>query len=119
MDSSVANSNRRPLARNIATLAISIATVLGAGGCSAVAGLGQSSFAVGDCVTIETRVTDHDLKDADCGDAVGTFDAAVRIYKVDAVLDGSDQSCDTPQGFFGVEFSHEPHDKTYCLSMAT
>jgi hypothetical protein len=81
--------------------------------------LGEEHFAVGDCVVIEERVLDHDLEAADCADAVGTFDPNERIYKVDAVLEGADASCSLPLGFFGVEFSHEPHDVTYCLSMAT
>lgn len=80
---------------------------------------GDDHFSVGDCVVIEQRLVDHDLKSADCADAVGTFDPNGRIYKVDQVLEGAGASCSAPQGFFGVEFSHEPHGVTYCLSMAT
>lgn len=73
------------------------------------------SFDVGDCVRIEERVIDSDLEAADCADAVGTFDAAQRIYRVDSIIDDTDGGCPELQGFFPVEFVHEPDGVTYCL----
>jgi hypothetical protein len=73
------------------------------------------SFEVGDCVRIEQRVVDSDLDGADCADAVGTFNAEERIYKVDSIIDNTDGGCPALQGFFPVEFVHEPDGVTYCL----
>jgi hypothetical protein len=70
------------------------------------------SFEVGDCVRIEQRVVDSDLDDAD---SVGTFNAEERIYKVDSIIDNTDGGCPALQGFFPVEFVHEPDGVTYCL----
>jgi hypothetical protein len=73
------------------------------------------SFAVGDCVRIEQRMIDEDLKAADCSGAVGTFDPTQRIYRVDSIIDDTNGGCPELQGFFPVEFVHEPDDVTYCL----
>jgi hypothetical protein len=88
----------------------------------ALSACGESNFAVGDCVTIDQRVTDQELKAADCPESAGEAnplaDPANATYSVDEVLDGADASCDTLHGFLPVEFSDEPADKTYCLSAA-
>ena len=73
------------------------------------------SFQVGDCVRIEQQVIDSDLDGADCADAVGTFNPEERIYKVDSIIDDTDGGCPALQGFFPVEFVHEPDGVTYCL----
>ena len=73
------------------------------------------SFAVGDCVRIEQRVLDEDLKAADCSGAVGTFDPTQRIYRVDSIIGDTKGGCPELQGFFPVEFVHEPDGVTYCL----
>lgn len=73
------------------------------------------SFEVGDCVSIEPRLTDSDLEAAGCDDAVGTFDPNARIYRVDSIIEGTDGGCPALQGFFPVEFVHEPDGVTYCL----
>jgi hypothetical protein len=86
------------------------AVLVGAVGCST-----DPSFSVGDCVQIEQRIVDADLEAADCADAVGTFDGTSRVYRVEEVLDGTDGGCPTLQGFFPVEFVHEPDGVTYCL----
>ena len=79
---------------------------------------GEPEFAVGDCVVVEPRGLGHELSEADCSTARGTFDANERVYKVDEVLDGVTAACGAPQGFFPVQFTHEPDDVTYCLSQA-
>jgi hypothetical protein len=73
------------------------------------------SFKVGECVRIEQRAIDSDLKAADCADAVGTFDPTRRIYRVNEIIDNTDGGCPQLQGFFPVEFAHEPDGVTYCL----
>jgi hypothetical protein len=73
------------------------------------------SFAVGDCVRVEQRLTDADLEPAECADAVGTFDATARVYRVDEIIGNTDGGCPQLQGFFPVEFVHEPDGVTYCL----
>jgi hypothetical protein len=78
----------------------------------------EPSFAVGDCVLLEQRGFGHDLDEADCATARGTFDSNERVYQFDEVLDGTDAICGAPQGFFPVQFTHEPDDVTYCLSQA-
>lgn len=95
-------------ARHCALLLLMLTTVVTTG-C-----LGGPSFEVGDCVRIEQRTLDHDLKAADCSSAVGTFIAADRVYRVDAVLDGTNGVCPVA-GFFPVSFSHGPDGVTYCL----
>jgi hypothetical protein len=93
-------------------------------GCAVVTAIGvpflqgcgtDPSFAVGDCVRVEERTIDQDLHGADCDDAVGTFDARERVYRVDEVIDDTDGGCPALQGFFPVEFVHEPEGVTYCL----
>lgn len=73
------------------------------------------SFAEGDCVRVEQRTLDSDLKSADCEGSVGTFDPAERIYRVDSIIENTDGGCPGLQGFFPVEFVHEPDGVTYCL----
>jgi peptidylprolyl isomerase len=73
------------------------------------------SFEVGDCVRIEQRTVDSDLSAAECDDAVGTFNADDRIYRVDSIIDNTDGGCPSLEGFFPVEFIHEPDGVTYCL----
>jgi len=93
-----------------------VATAVGLAGLLAPAcGLSDKSFEVGDCVRIEEQIIDSDLEAADCGDAVGTFDPSARIYRVDSVIDNTDGGCPALQGFFPVEFVHEPDGVTYCL----
>jgi len=78
-------------------------------------GIGSPSFAEGDCVEIEERVIDSDLVPASCEGAVGTFDAAERTYVIDSIIPDTDGGCPELQGFFPVEFVHEPDGVTYCL----
>lgn len=75
----------------------------------------EASFAVGDCVRIEQEIIDSDLTGAECDGAVGTFDGAERVYRVDSVIGDTDGGCPQLQGFFPVEFVHEPDGVTYCL----
>ena len=90
--------------------------VLGATGLLAGCGfLEEDKFAVGDCVRIDERVADADLEKADCSDAVGTFDASARTYRVNSIIDNTDGGCPELAGFFPVEFVHQPHGVTYCL----
>lgn len=91
-----------------------LALMIGVSGCS-ISGLGGPQFSVGDCVRIQDRVLDSDLNEASCTDAVGTFDASERIYRVDSIIDDTDGGCPQLAGFFPVEFVHEPDGVTYCL----
>lgn len=75
----------------------------------------KPSFEEGDCVRIQERLVDQDLEKADCGSAVGTFDPTERIYRVNEIIDNTDGGCPELQGFFPVEFIHEPDGVTYCL----
>ena len=75
----------------------------------------ESRFAVGDCVKVEDGVLDSDMKEADCADAQGTFDASQRTYRVDSIIDDTSGGCPQLAGFFPVELVHEPHGVTYCL----
>lgn len=93
-----------------APIVCSVAALALLGGC------GSEEFSVGDCVTTEQRLTDSELKSADCP-AGGSFDPGKPVYKVDEAMDGTDGTC-TPQGFGGVQFKDEPADKVYCLSFA-
>lgn len=80
---------------------------------------GEPSFEVGDCVRIEQGLRDSDLVAAECEGARGTFDPMARVYKVNNVIDGTGGGCESLQGFFPVEFVHEPDDVTYCLVQAS
>lgn len=75
----------------------------------------EPSFEVGDCVRVESGGFSDDMDEADCADAVGTFDATQRIYRVNEVIEGTGGGCPQLQGFFPVEFIHQPDDVTYCL----
>lgn len=69
---------------------------------------GEKTFQVGDCVEVTDRVLDNDLKKTSCP---STYDLTSNVYQVVDVIDGDDGTC-----YSGVvTFSHEPHDKTYCL----
>lgn len=85
---------------------------------TALTGCGGPDFAVGDCVKIEQKVIDSELKEASCSDARGTFDQSERTYKVNSVIEGTSGSCPQLQGFFPVEFTDEPADVIYCLVQA-
>lgn len=84
--------------------------LLASAGCGA---FGEDSFSVGDCVELSQRTVDSDLTEADCPNSATPFDTASSVYRVQSVEDGHSSSCS--QSLTGVEFSHEPHDKTYCL----
>lgn len=75
------------------------------------------SFEVGDCVRIVQRLADFNLEEAECSEAVGTFDPdpTARIYRINQIVDGTEGECPEFQGFFPVEFAHEPDGVTYCL----
>ena len=75
----------------------------------------EPSFAVGDCVRIESGAFSDDMKKTDCAGASGTFDPTERVYRVNEVIEGTGGGCPQLQGFFPVEFIHEPDDATYCL----
>lgn len=77
--------------------------------------LASPQFSVGDCVQLQDRVFDSDMKSASCADAEGTFDPAERIYRVDSIIDNTDGGCPEFAGFFPVEFVREPDGVTYCL----
>jgi hypothetical protein len=94
-----------------AILAAALAAVPLLAACS----LDDPSFQVGDCVRVEQQIVDSDLDAADCADAAGTFNAEERIYRVDSIIDNTDGGCPALQGFFPVEFVHEPDGVTYCL----
>ena len=100
--------------RNIRTLRLAVGAFLVLPVVQAC-GLTGPSFDVGDCVTVEERLIDQDLKKADCDDANGTFDATLRTYRVDSIIDNTDGGCPQLAGFFPVEFVHEPDGVTYCL----
>lgn len=72
-------------------------------------------FAVDDCVKVTDGLLDSDMEPASCSDAVGTFDPTERIYRVDSIIENTDGGCPPLQGFFPVEFVHEPDGVTYCL----
>jgi hypothetical protein len=89
-----------------------LAGVLVASGCGL---LGDDAFEVGDCVKARQGITNDDLSRSDsCSESAITENIAESLYRVQAVLDGSDATC-PDLGTFVVEFSHEPHGKTYCL----
>jgi len=100
----------RSMGVGAAALALTLATVLSASGCS-----DDPSFEVGNCVRIVPHVLDEDLERAECAGAVGTFDPTERVYRVNEIIDGTDGGCPQLQGFFPVEFVHEPDGVTYCL----
>ena len=96
-----------------------LAMIATAGAACDVGGLGGGpQFAVDDCVRIEQQIVDSDLEAASCSDAVGTFDDTKRTYRVDSIIDDTDGGCPQLQGFFPVEFVHEPDGVTYCLVQA-
>lgn len=71
--------------------------------------LAEDAFEVGQCVEITDRTLDSDLTATSCpADGMGLTG---NVYEVAEVLDGTDASCYEAN----VEFTHEPHDKTYCL----
>ncbi|MFD3702151.1 hypothetical protein ACFWUP_03290 [Nocardia sp. NPDC058658] len=88
--------------------ATGIAVSAGASGCSLL----DTEFAVGDCVSVKSGFTDDGIEKADCSDG-GSADkfSGDGIYRVTSVEDYL-SNCRRGQ----VEFNHEPHDKTYCLS---
>jgi hypothetical protein len=106
----LSRSARPRRAAALALLALSALTTVAAVSCS-----DEPSFAVGDCVRIEDRLVDSDLKSAECDGAVGTFDPTERTYRVDSIIDNTDGGCPALRGFFPVEFVHEPDGVTYCL----
>jgi len=53
------------------------------------------------------------MEKVDCADAVGSFDAAERVYSVNEVIDGTEGGCSYMGGFFPIEFVHKPDD-AYC-----
>ncbi|MCU1371954.1 MAG: hypothetical protein JWO77_3148 [Ilumatobacteraceae bacterium] len=73
--------------------------------------LGEKPFKVGDCVEMTDRTFDNDLTKTSCPSSV---DFSSNVYQVVEVIDGDDGYCSSAV----VTFSHEPHDKTYCLSYA-
>lgn len=93
-----------------------MSVVVGLAALALLAGCGAEEFAVGDCVTTEQRLTDSELKPADCPEA-GSLDLRNPVYMVDEVLEGTDGRCGSGRGF-GVQFEDEPADKIYCLSPA-
>lgn len=108
---------RTATARRAALAALALLATTGAA-CD-VGGLGGGpQFAVNDCVRIEQQIVDSDLEAAPCSEAVGTFDATKRTYRVDSIIDNTDGGCPQLQGFFPVEFVHEPDGVTYCLVQA-
>lgn len=85
----------------------------------AIAGCGGAKFGAGDCVSIELAgLRGHELKAADCESARGTFDPNERIYHVDSIIEGTAGDCPPLQGFFPVQFTHEPDNVIYCLVQA-
>lgn len=74
--------------------------------------IGEDTFKVGSCVKVKDRTLDNDLEAASCPSGYG--DPSDSVYRVGMVIDGSDATC-PPMDGAAVEFSHEPHDKTYCL----
>ncbi len=95
--------------------AVCIAALAAGPATACLPGIDSSGFAEGDCVRIEERTIDSDLVSASCEDAVGTFDANERTYRVDSVIPNTDGGCPELRGFFPVEFVHEPDGVTYCL----
>ena len=85
----------------------------------AIAGCGGAKFKAGDCVSIELAgLRGHELKAADCESACGTFNPHERIYHVDSIIEGAAGDCPPLQGFFSVQFTHEPDNVIYCLVQA-
>ena len=103
--------------RSIGATRAAVAAVLVASPVLGACGLVDDDppFAEGDCVGVGQGTLDSDLKEADCQGAVGTFDPAERIYRVNSIIDNTDGGCPSLQGFFPVEFVHEPDGVTYCL----
>lgn len=95
--------------------AATLSVVLAAGMVLSSCGDGDP-FSVGDCVVVSPDYSsgDFDMKSVDC--SVGleeTGDTELPMRVID-VLDGANQNC-SGLSFAGISFSHEPHDKTYCL----
>jgi len=94
-------------------LAVVVSVVaLGATACGIV---GEPKFTEGDCVKVDPDLLDSDIEEADCSDAIGTFDSTKRIYRVDSVIDGTEGECPPLQGFFPVQFTDFEDDVIYCL----
>ena len=95
--------------------ALTVAALAGALVVSGCGLLDEDAFEVGDCLKARSGVTNDDLSRSDsCSESGITENIAESLYRVQVVLDGSDASC-PDLGTFVVEFSHEPHGKTYCL----
>lgn len=88
--------------------AVGIAVSAGVGGCSLL----DTEFSVGDCVSVKSGFTNDGIEKSDCSDG-GSVDrfSGDGIYRVVSVEDYQ-SNCKRGQ----MEFNHEPHDKTYCLS---
>jgi hypothetical protein len=104
-----------PRPRRLRAGFVIVATIAAAAPITACLPGSGPSFAEGDCVKVDQQIIDSDLVPASCEDAVGTFDAAQRTYRIDSILDGTDGGCPQLSGFFPVEFVHEPDGVTYCL----
>lgn len=85
------------------------------GGCVAIgrAVSGFGHFEVGECVVVEQQLFDHDLEAESCTTPSPLF-GGIELYQVVDVIDGYRSNCRN-YGLGSIEFSHEPHDKTYCL----
>jgi hypothetical protein len=72
-----------------------------------------NGFKVGDCATVAAAgLSGAKMDHADCPHGHGT--GLDPIYRVDNVLDGKDGRC--PGSHWGVTFSNEPENVTYCLT---
>lgn len=95
------------ISRIVTPLLLIAATGLMTSGCSA------DKFAVGDCVTTTTGITNDDMKKSSCKKTTmeEKLDGKTvyRITKVVAYQSRCPQSA-------AITFNYEPHDATYCLT---
>ncbi|GAA4803319.1 hypothetical protein ACFQ0K_12190 [Nocardioides caeni] len=98
--------------------AFAVATVIGTSTLALTACSSEPRFAEGDCVTLDPGLVDAELEEADCSNNAGVLTGDEAVYEVYEVIDGTDGSCSSPQGFFPVEFTDEPDDAIYCLVLA-
>jgi len=103
----VTASTKRLIVTGVVVVGLIVAAVIG----HAIAS--GSSIAVGDCVQTSPSVTSGwDIKKVDCNQQFGIGDS---VYKVDTVLDGSNQSCTGELAGSETTFNDDPANKTYCL----
>jgi hypothetical protein len=75
--------------------------------------LKPKGYEVGQCARVTSGILDDDMEIVDC--PVDSYEQSGDIYRITEVIDHDDGYC----SYSDITFSHEPHDKTYCLVYAT